>query len=98
MCLRTKILFFTKTLKAMQNLILADRNDLKEALKDALKEHQKEIEKKTEADKLFTINAVARRIGKAHATVKKMIKKGLLKTTPDGLIPLSAINEYLGRN
>ena len=82
----------------MQNLILADRNDLKAALKDALQEHQKDLEKRTEADKLYTINAVARKLGKAHATIKKLVANGLLKSTKDGLIPLSSINEYLGKN
>jgi hypothetical protein len=81
----------------MQNLILADRNDLKAALKDALQEHQKELEKRTEDDRLYTINSVARKLGKAHATVKKLVTNGLLKTTKDGLIPLSSINEYLGK-
>jgi hypothetical protein len=81
----------------MTNLILADRKDLKAALIDALEEFHLEREKQFEQDKLYTVNAVARRLGKAHATVKKLVKCGLLKTTKDGLILATSVNEYLGK-
>jgi len=46
-------------------------------------------------EKLFTINKVAKRLGRAHATITRLVGEGLLKTTPDGLISENSINEYL---
>jgi hypothetical protein len=46
-------------------------------------------------EKVYSINAVSKMIGKAHATVKKLVKAGYLKTTADGLILESSISEYL---
>lgn len=50
---------------------------------------------KVQSEKLFTINQVARRLGRAHATIKKLVTEGILKSTPDGLISEKSINEYL---
>ncbi len=50
-----------------------------------------------EPEKLYTINQVAKKLGLAHSTIKKKVTAGIIKTTVDGHIPESAINEYLGR-
>ena len=55
---------------------------------------EKELEKK-QSENLYTINQVARRLGRAHSTIKKLASSGVLRTTPDGLISEKAINEYL---
>jgi hypothetical protein len=71
---------------------------LNRAVKSAIKELQAENENEKESDKLFTINQVRKRLGKAHSTVGKLISKGLLKATKDGLISEAALREYLQNN
>jgi len=47
------------------------------------------------ADKLYTINQVAKRFGKAHRTIKNLVKDGTIKTTKNGQISESALQAYL---
>jgi len=77
-------------------VIVTDREDIKAIMKNALYEFEKEKESRT-PDRLFTINQVAKRLGRAHDTINKLVKKGIIRTTKDGLITESAINEYLGQ-
>jgi hypothetical protein len=85
----------------MTNVVLIDKSDLETAVKTAVKsaiiELNEEQKKQAEGEKLYTINQVRKRLGKAHATIKKLIRLGYLKTTKDGLIPEASINEYLQR-
>lgn len=71
---------------------------LNRAVKSAIKELQDEKEKEKESDKLFTINQVRKRLGKAHSTIGKLMSKGLLKTTKSGLISEASLREYLQNN
>jgi len=52
-------------------------------------------EKRRKGEKCYTINAVAKRLGKNHSTIKKMVKSGLIKSTASGLITERFINDYL---
>ena len=45
--------------------------------------------------KLYTVNAIAKKLGISHSTVKSIIRNGLLKTTADGRIAESELNNYL---
>lgn len=81
---------------AQNPVIITNGEDIKEIMKTAFYEIQKE-EEATRPDKLFTINQVAKRLGRAHDTIKKLVQKGVIRTTKDGLITESAINEYLGQ-
>lgn len=74
-------------------IIQVSKEDLKEALKESLIEF--ESEHKSKEIKLLTVNQVARRLNKAHATIKKLIRQNYIKTTADGLITEQAINDYL---
>jgi len=76
-------------------IIVTQKAELKEILKAAINEIEKEKES-TRPDKLYTINQVAKRLGRAHETINKLVKKGMIRSTKDGLITASAINEYLG--
>jgi hypothetical protein len=78
----------------MTEIILTQPTDLKRVIKEALLEIDQE-KIKNSPEKVYSINAVSKMIGKAHATVKKLVKAGYLKTTADGLILESSINEYL---
>jgi hypothetical protein len=86
----------------MAQMILAEFGEFKSTLKAIMAELMKESEKeKAEADssdKLYTVNQVRKRLGKAHATVSKLISKGMIKTTKDGLISEAALREYLQKN
>lgn len=47
-------------------------------------------------DKTLSINQVAKRLGRAHSTIKDMIEAGTLKTTSDGKrIKETSLNDYL---
>ncbi len=75
-------------------IILTQKDELKKILKSAISEYEKEKELK-QPDKLYTINQVAKRLGRAHETINKLVKKGVISTTKDGLITESAVNDYL---
>jgi len=86
----------------MAQMFITDISDLKTALKEILielnQESEKEREKAGSSDKLYTRNQVRKRLGKAHATVSKLILNGLIKTTKNGLISEAAINDFLQKN
>jgi len=83
----------------MSQIIITELSELKKALKEVLIEVNLQLEneriKALNTDKLYTINEVRKRLGKAHNTIKKLVKAGYIKTTKDGLISEDAINEYL---
>ncbi|MDD4374962.1 MAG: hypothetical protein PHG67_13705 [Bacteroidales bacterium] len=78
----------------MSEIVVTNPSDLKRVLKEAILEIDEERVMK-QPEKVYSINAVSKMIGKAHATVKKLVKAGYLKTTADGLILESSISEYL---
>ena len=80
----------------MSDIILTTKQELAQTIKSVLVEFDNEKTAKL-GEKLYTINQIAKKLGKAHATIKKLVTNGYLKTTKDGLIPESAINEYLGQ-
>jgi hypothetical protein len=79
----------------MPQLILANMDDIKKALREVILELKSEEKALQTGDTLYSINQVRKRLGKAHKTISNLVKKGLLKTTIDGLISETAINEYL---
>lgn len=80
-------------------LIVVPANEVKAIIIEALSEMESKKEErekqKKEQETLFTINQVARRLGRAHNTIKKLVAEGVLKTTSDGLISEKSINDYL---
>lgn len=78
--------------------VIPDLQEIKNAVKMAILEIEAEKEKKKEFEKLYSINEVRLRLGKAHSTIKKLVKAGYIKTTKDGLISEAAINEYLQKH
>ena len=81
---------------AQSTIIVTRQEDIKDIMKIALYEIEKEKEART-PDKLYAINQVAKRLGRAHDTINKLVKRGVIRTTKDGLITKTAINEYLGQ-
>lgn len=86
----------------MAQIVITDLTELKLALKAAMIELNKETEiencKTGNHYKLYSINEVRKRLGKAHHTVKKLVIAGYIKTTKDGLISEASINEYLQKS
>lgn len=78
----------------MGNLVIIDQDELKSIIKKTLIEYDAE-KSKDKGERLWTINQVAKRLGKAHATIKKLVANGLIRTTKDGLIPESSLEDYL---
>ena len=78
----------------MNEIIVITKESLKNTIRTVLVEFE-ENKKAKDSPKLYTINMIAKKLGKAHATVKKLVEAGYLKTTADGLIPENAVNAYL---
>lgn len=80
----------------MNEIVILTKAELKELIKSAYLEveKEKELERPT---KLYTINEVAKRLGRAHETINKLVKSGVIRSTKDGLITKSAINDYLNQ-
>jgi hypothetical protein len=80
-------------------MVLIPVSELKYHIQDAIKEldSKKDVQmrERKEMETLYTINEVAKRLHRAHNTIKKLVSQGLLRTTPDGLISEKAINDYL---
>ena len=51
--------------------------------------------KKLAGEKIYTINAVSKKLGRNFHTIKKYCKVGFIRTVPGGGIPESAITEFL---
>jgi len=76
--------------------VIVPGEQLAELISDAVRKGIDETEKrKSEVEKLYTINEVAKRLGKAHRTIKSMVSSGAIKSTKTGLISEFAIKEYL---
>lgn len=80
----------------MSEIILTTKTELAETMEQVLRKYDKEKANK-QPTKTYTVNQVAKALGKAHATIKRLIRAGVIKTTQDGLIPEWALNEYLNK-
>ncbi len=78
----------------MEKFIAYEPGELKTLIKTALTEHQEE-QKKLLGEKLYTINQVRILLGRGHQTIKNLCENGKIRTTKSGLIPESALLEYL---
>lgn len=83
----------------MEKTLITDVSELnlilKNVVKSAIREMNEEAAKEGQSDRLYSINQVRKRLGKAHATIKKLVDTGFIKTTKNGQISEAALNEYL---
>lgn len=82
----------------MTNVVVIPREELETTIKATVRAALVDYDKEkaaNSADVLYTINQVAKRLKKAHATIRKYTEKGLIKTTRSGLISEQSINEFL---
>ena len=78
----------------MTNLIILTVEEFEERIERVLEKHENN-KKKLRSEKLFTINQVAKRTCKSHATIKKYVNAGIIKANQVGLISETAINDFL---
>lgn len=80
-------------------IVVIPVNELRNLLIDVQTEleNRKQTQKrdKEERETLYTVNEVAKRLRRAHSTIKRLVAQGVLRSTPDGLISEKAINDYL---
>jgi IS30 family transposase len=78
------------------NIIFTNSSELKKAFWEWHHEAEAQKSSLVSDEKSLSINQVARRLGRAHGTIKKMIKAATLKTTSDEKrITETSLNEYL---
>ncbi len=78
----------------METILITSKSELAATLNAVLDEREKRLRKK-ENLKSLTIHQVAKRLGRAHATIKKYVDQGLLKTTKDGRVPEVELIRFL---
>lgn len=78
-------------------IIVTSREELTNII-EAVMEKIEAKKKQGVGEKLYYIANVARILGKSHSKIKKLAQAGIIRTTKDGLIPESAIKEYLDQN
>ena len=89
-----------KTVKQPKVIFLREKTVISIITKAIATEFQRiELEKKkSEGEKVYSINAVSRKLGKNFHTIKKYCQAGLIRTVPGGGIPESAILEFLNNS
>jgi hypothetical protein len=75
-------------------IVLTTPAELQNIIRAAMIDQQRQMESSSNP-KLYSINKVAKRLGKSHATISKLVEAGIIKSTRNGLITEQAINDYL---
>jgi IS30 family transposase len=81
------------------NIIFTNSSELKKAFWEWHHEVEAQKSSLVSEEKSLSINQVAKRLGRAHSTIKKMIKAATLKTTSDEKrITEASLSAYLQNN
>jgi predicted transcriptional regulator len=78
----------------MEEFIILPKKELEVTLYAVLDDFEKKKLKKEQEEKSFSINQVAKRIGRSHTKTKQLINSGILKSTKDGRVLESSIIGY----
>lgn len=78
----------------MDAILITSEEQLDKALNRVLDKREAARERKGQI-KSVTIHKAARQLGRADATVKKLVMAGILKTTIDGRIPELELERFL---
>ena len=78
----------------MSEIIITTKSDIAAVIIDVLDKRDAAQKAKENLNSL-TINQVAKRLGRANATVKKMVINGVLASTLDGRIPETELERFL---
>ncbi|NVO21695.1 MAG: helix-turn-helix domain-containing protein [Bacteroidetes bacterium] len=84
----------------MENEIISifSKEEFQEMFLQTLQEFERKKLMKGQKNKSYSINQVAKRLGRSHGTITSLIKKGTLKATADKRITEYALEEYLNSN
>lgn len=82
-----------------ENIIIIKYGEMKKAFFDWYQEIETQKASSVTIEKTLSINQVAKRLGRAHSTIKDMIRSNTLKTTSDEKrITEVSLIEYLQNN
>jgi DNA-directed RNA polymerase specialized sigma54-like protein len=81
-------------LSIMAEIVLTTKTELAATIHQVLDQREAARKEKENLHSL-TINQVAKRLGRANATISKYVAQGLLKTTRDGRIPEVELERFL---
>lgn len=74
-------------------------DEIKQIFIEGLREFESERENTTILKTTYSINQVAKQLGRSHSTITKMIEEGILKTTSDQRrIKAISLIDYLKSN
>jgi IS30 family transposase len=79
----------------MEIAVIYQKEELKAIIKECLTEHEAETADKVSEIKSYSINQVAKQLGRHHSTIKKLIKTGQIVSTSDHRITQAELNRYL---
>ncbi len=80
------------------NYFVISSDDLMKSQESLIEKALNAYEKRKSEKKIYFINQVAKKLGKSHATIKKLCEKGFIKVTASGTITQEALDEYLSGN
>jgi IS30 family transposase len=80
----------------MEAVFQLTRSELAATLHAVLDERERQRFENSKL-KTISIHAAARRLGRADLTIKRLVKKGIIPSTPDGRIPIYALDEYVNQ-
>ena len=72
--------------------------EIRQVIADEVKKQFQEQKHQTGGERLYYVNQIAQMLHKSHKTVKKMVLAGILRSTKNGMIPESAVEEFLKGN
>ncbi len=87
--------------KKMQNDIMTfcSRDELKNLFIEGMREYEAQKAAQIAIEQTFSINEVAKRLHRSHATIVKLIRESVLETTSDQRrVKASSVNDYLKNN
>ncbi len=71
--------------------------EMRAAISDEFKKMQQEA-RQQQGEQLFYVAQVAKRLRKSHKTIKNLVLSGVIRSTKNGMIPESALEEFLKGN
>jgi len=80
----------------MEAILITSKKELAETLREVLDEKEREhlMKAKTQS---FTVNQIAKKLGRAHTTIKRFVESGKLKATLDGRILETELERFLNQ-
>ena len=71
--------------------------EIRQAIADEFEKIKQEA-RHQQGEQLFYIAQVAKRLRKSHKTIKNLVLSGVIRSTKNGMIPESAVEEFLKGN